>query len=104
MSDFNHSVIEAALREREVELTTRGRRTGKPHRTTLWISTDGRRVFIRSGGGLARDWPRNLLRSGEGVLKVGSLEIPVNATHVTDPAQARSVSELVSRKYGLNRP
>jgi deazaflavin-dependent oxidoreductase (nitroreductase family) len=104
MGDFDRSVIEAAVREREVELTTQGRRTGKAHRTTLWISSDGRLLFVRSGGGLGRDWPRNLLARGRGVLKVGSIEVPVVARHLTDPAQARSVSELVSRKYGINRP
>ena len=64
MSYFSASVIEAAASEREVELTTYGRRTGRAHRTTLWISSDGRRVFVRSGGGLGRDWPRNLLAQG----------------------------------------
>src|SRR5947209_2327952 len=104
MSYFSASVIEAAASEREVELTTYGRRTGRAHRTTLWISSDGRRVFVRSGGGLGRDWPRNLLAQGRGVLQVGALEVPVTARHLTDPAEARAVSELVSRKYGVKRP
>lgn len=97
---FRQVVLEAAAREREVELTTYGRRTGRLHRTTVWISTDGRRLFVRSGGGLARDWPRNLLARGDGVLHVSGVDVPVLARHVTDPARARSVTQLVVDKYG----
>ena len=100
MSEFTPDVIESAAREREVELTTYGRRTGRPHRTVLWLSGDGRRLFIRSGGGLGRDWPRNLLARAEGVLHLGGLDVPVRARHLADPAEARSVTDLVAGKYG----
>ena len=100
MSEFSKSVLEAAAREREVEFTTYGRKTGKTHRTTIWVSGDGGRLFIRSGGGLGRDWPQNLLARGHGVLHVGGMDVPVQAQHVTEPGEARSVSELVIRKYG----
>lgn len=100
MSEFSKSVLEAAAREREAEFTTYGRKTGKTHRTTIWVSGDDRRLFIRSGGGLGRDWPQNLLARGHGVLHVGGMDVPVQAQHVTDLGEARSVSELVIRKYG----
>lgn len=93
-------MLEAAAREREVELTTYGRRTGNPHRTTIWVSSDGRRLFVRSGGGLGRHWTRNLLARNQGVLHVGGLDVPVQARHLTDPAAARSVADFVIRKYG----
>jgi hypothetical protein len=49
---------------REVDLTTFGRATGRPSRSTVWITTDGLgRIHIRSGQGLTRDWPRNELAS-----------------------------------------
>jgi len=100
MSEFSQSILEAAAREREVGFTTYGRKTGKTHRTTIWLSGDGKRLFIRSGGGLGRDWPRNLLASGHGVLHVGGMDVPVQGLHVTDPSEARSVSGLVIQKYG----
>jgi len=100
MSEFSQSVLEAAAHEREVGFTTYGRRTGKAHRTTIWVSGDGKRLFIRSGGGLGRQWPQNLRASGHGVLHVGGMDVPVQGHHVTDPSEARSVSELVIRKYG----
>jgi deazaflavin-dependent oxidoreductase (nitroreductase family) len=100
MGGFSQEVLEAAAREREVELITYGRKTGRPHRTTIWVWGDGRRLFIRSGGGMGRDWPQNLLAHGRAVLRLGDLEVPVVPRHVSDPAEARSLHPLVVRKYG----
>jgi deazaflavin-dependent oxidoreductase (nitroreductase family) len=99
VAGFAPHVLAAAATEREIELTTYGRRTGSAHRKVLWLSTDGTRLFVRSGGGPGRDWPRNLLARPEGVLHVGGHDVPVGARHL-DPAEARSVTELVIRKYG----
>jgi hypothetical protein len=102
MPEFDPETLDAVAREREVRFTTDGRRSGKPHAVTIWISTDGRRVFIRSGGGLSRDWPRNLLASGTGILRVGGKDVRVRGRHVTDSTEARQVTGLVIRKYGTS--
>lgn len=99
MASFSTEVLDAAAREREVSLTTRGRKTGNDHSTVIWVWGDGRRLFIRSGGGLGRDWPRNLLAQAQGVLDLGGLAVRVRARHL-DPAEARSVGPLINRKYG----
>jgi len=93
-------VIEAARREKEVTLTTIGRQTGQPRRVTIWITTDGEHLFVRSGGGLQRHWPQNLLGRGEATLRLGGRSIKVRPRHVTDPSEARAVSGLVRKKYG----
>ena len=99
MASFSPDVLDAAAREREAALTTRGRKTGSPHRIVLWVWGDGQRLFVRSGGGPGRDWPRNLLARPEGVLHVGGHDVPVQARHL-DTGEARSVSPFVARKYG----
>lgn len=101
MSGFDREVIEAAQRHREVTLTTHGRNTGRPYRVTIWLTTDGERLFVRSGGGLARHWPQNLLAGRRATLELGRLEVEVEPRHVTDPAEARAISHLVGGKYGL---
>ena len=93
-------VIDAARHEREVTLTTSGRRTGKPHAVTVWISTDGQHLYIRSGEGLGRDWPQNLLARGEGVLTIGGRDVRVRARLVRDEDEARATSHLARAKYG----
>ena len=104
MSGFTSAILEAAMREREVDLTTYGRRTGRPARVTLWVWGDGGRLYVRAGGGMGRDWPRNLLARGRGVLHVAGLDVPVRARHVTDPAEARLGARLIERKYGRSVP
>ena len=100
VSRFDRRVIEAASTVPEVELTTRGRRSGRPLPVTVWVSTDGERIFIRSGGGLGRHWPQNLLTHGKATLRLGELAVEVTPRHVTDPEEARAVSHLVRGKYG----
>ncbi|HSS61318.1 MAG TPA: nitroreductase family deazaflavin-dependent oxidoreductase [Candidatus Limnocylindrales bacterium] len=100
MAKFAPEVYEAAAREREVVLTTTGRKTGKPRRVTIWISTDGEHLFVRSGEGLKRNWPQNLLANGAGELRLGARTVKVKAAHVTDPDKARATSLLVRKKYG----
>ena len=100
MASFSDDVLKAAAREREVTLTTVGRKSGKEHRVTIWITTDGTRLHIRSGQGLRRQWPQNLIARGEGELQLGKLRVKVKPRLVTDPAEARAVSALYRKKYG----
>lgn len=102
MAGFERTVLDAAAREREIELTTWGRKSGNSERKILWIFSDGERLFIRSGGGLQRDWPRNFIASGRGILHVDGHDVPVIGRHVTDSELAREVSSLAIRKYQSN--
>jgi deazaflavin-dependent oxidoreductase (nitroreductase family) len=97
---FSREILHAAGKQKEVTLTTYGRKTGKPVPVTIWISTDGNRLFIRSGGGLGRNWPQNLQARDEAVLELGGRSIKVRARHVTDPTEARAASQLARNKYG----
>jgi len=97
---FPPDVIEAVKSEKEVKLTTRGRKTGKPRTVTIWVTTDGKRIFVRSGGGMERDWPQNLMARGEAELKVGTHSIKVRPRQLTDPSEARATSQLAREKYG----
>ena len=92
--------FEAAANQKQVTLTTTGRKSGKPRRVTIWIATDGRRLFVRSGQGFRRDWPQNLQARGEATLQLGGRPIKVRPRHVADPDEARAVSGLIRNKYG----
>jgi deazaflavin-dependent oxidoreductase (nitroreductase family) len=86
---FDRAILEAAAREQEVDLTTFGRKSGKASRRTVWIMPIGDRLYLRSGLGMARDWPKNLLANGRGVLHIAGQDLPVTARHVSDPHEAR---------------
>jgi hypothetical protein len=100
VSTFSQDVIDAAKNEREVAFTTFGRKTGKPYGVTIFVVTDGHRLFIVSGQGMARQWPQNLAARGNGVRHFGPLDVHVKSRHVTDPGEIRMVSELYGSKYG----
>ena len=102
MAEFSQDVIEAAARQREVQITTYGRKTGRPHRVTVWVSGDNGRLFVRSGGGLGRDWPQNLLTGGRGVLHVGGMDVPIRARRLVDVAETRAAAGHLVRKYRVN--
>jgi deazaflavin-dependent oxidoreductase (nitroreductase family) len=101
---FDPAIIETAGREKEIELTTFGRKTGKPSRRIMWITALGGRIYVRSGLGLGRDWPQNLLANGRAVLHLAGQDIPVRARHVTSPAEARAMHAPVKAKYNAERP
>lgn len=102
MAGFDEAVLHAIATQREIELTTWGRKTGKPSKVILWITGGDGRVFVRSGGGLKRDWPRNFLARGHAVLHVGGHDVSVTGKHVEDPSLARQVSSMMARKYQSN--
>jgi len=69
---------------------------------TIWIVTDGKKVYIRSGQGLKRHWPQNLLARPEGTLQLDGKAVRVKSRHISDPAEARHSSTLYSPKYGVS--
>lgn len=93
-------MIDAAKNEREVTFTTFGRKTGQPYDVTIFIVTDGHRLFILSGQGMTRQWPQNLAARGDGVLHLGGFDVHVKSRHVIDPGETRMISELYASKYG----
>jgi hypothetical protein len=99
MAAFDAALLSACATTREVELTTFGRRTGRAARVIIWVVTDGERVYIRSGQGLTRDWPRNLLARGRAVLHVEGRDVPVRGA-LLPAEEGRRVSGLVAAKYG----
>jgi deazaflavin-dependent oxidoreductase (nitroreductase family) len=102
MKQFPKDVLDAVAKEKEVRLTTYGRSTGKESSVTIWVVTDGDKVYIRSGQGLKRHWPKNLLARPEGTVQLDGKVVHFKSRHVTDPAEARHSSKLYGPKYGTN--
>jgi deazaflavin-dependent oxidoreductase (nitroreductase family) len=100
-----NDLASAAATAREVDLTTFGRKSGRPSRNTIWITTDAQgRIHIRSGQGLVRDWPQNLMANGRAILHIDGKDVPVQARHVTDRAELLASRDAVKAKYGRELP
>lgn len=100
MNQFPKDVLDAVAKEKEVRLTTYGRKTGKESSVTIWVVTDGNKVYIRSGQGLIRHWPKNLLERPDGILQLDGKSVRFRSRHITDLAEARHSSKLYAPKYG----
>ena len=101
---FDPAILETAAREKEIELTTYGRKTGKASRRIMWITVIGDRLYVRSGLGLGRDWPQNLLANDRAILHMAGQDIAVRARHVTEAEEARAMHAPVKAKYDAARP
>jgi hypothetical protein len=96
----------AGTRERIIDITTRGRRTGRAHRIEIFFYRAAGTTYLCSGaGGGATDWHANLLADPDFTfhLKNGvRADLPARATPVTDPAERQAVlAEIVA---DLNQP
>jgi hypothetical protein len=104
VDQFPKDVIESIRNEREVGLTTYGRQTGKASTVTIWVVTDGNTVYIRSGQGMSRHWPKNLQARSEGLLLIDGKVLRFKSRHVIDASEARHSSKLYGPKYGPGSP
>lgn len=104
MKRFSEDVLESIRDEPEVTLTTYGRKTGEPATVTIWIVTDGHKVYIRSGQGMRRHWPKNLQARPEGLIQVKGQVVRFTSRHVSEASEARHSSELYGPKYGPSSP
>jgi deazaflavin-dependent oxidoreductase (nitroreductase family) len=100
---FDRTLLQTASHEKEVEITTFGRKSGKASRRIIWITELDDKLYVRSGLGLTRDWPKNLLANGRAILHIAGQDVPVRARHVTDPAEARAMHAPVKQKYNAER-
>lgn len=53
-------------------LTTTGRKSGKPHTIEIWFSLDGATMYLLSGGGDQADWVKNIRKTRDVRVRVGS--------------------------------
>lgn len=90
----------AALRDaEEIELVTRGRRTGKDHAVTLWSAYADGLLWLR--GDPDADWYRNLMAHAECRIRVGKTELRGTRLENDDEAaDLRRLVDLWRSKYG----
>ncbi|MGC4880659.1 nitroreductase family deazaflavin-dependent oxidoreductase [Micromonospora sp. DT43] len=75
---------QALERQRTIEITTTGRRSGQPRRTETWRYRAGGRYWLTGSPG-SRDWYANMLAHPEFTLHLADRDLPAQARPVTDP-------------------
>ncbi|MGH2766182.1 MAG: nitroreductase family deazaflavin-dependent oxidoreductase, partial [Actinomycetota bacterium] len=80
-------------------VTTRGRRTGRPHQIEIWFGQRDGTLYVLSGGGDRSDWVRNLLADPRVEVRVGDRARPAVGRVVEDPAEEAEARHLLAAKY-----
>ncbi|GAB6903072.1 nitroreductase/quinone reductase family protein [Kineosporia succinea] len=96
----------AGTRERIIDITTTGRRTGRPRRIEIFFYRALGNTYLCSGaGGGATDWHANLLAHPDFVVHLKNgvhADLPARAETVTDPHERQAV--LTHIVADLNQP
>ena len=89
----------AAVSDRSTcRITTRGRRTGKPHSRIIWFVVEDTVLYLGTLNP-RRDWVRNAQKNPDVELDLGALRVRGRLSTITDPALDTHVHELIAGKY-----
>jgi deazaflavin-dependent oxidoreductase (nitroreductase family) len=80
-------------------VTTRGRRTGRPHEIEIWFGVVGEVLYLICGDGGGADWYRNLVADPAVSVRIDGLVRRGRAYLVTDPGERRAVAQVMGPKY-----
>lgn len=80
-------------------VTTRGRRTGRPHEIEIWCVAVGDALYLMAGSGERSDTVRNARANPAVTVRVGDDTRAATATVVTDPDEDARVRAAMVAKY-----
>jgi len=88
------------VKERTLRITTRGRKTGKPHTVTIWFGADDKgRMFVSSLR--KRDWVKNILANPEVEVTIKGVTRKMRAAVVESEEDKQLIRSIWRKKYGL---
>lgn len=94
----------SSARDRTIDITTTGARTGRPRRIEIWFHRVEGRLYL-SGMPGTRSWAANLLANPSFTVHLKHdvlADLPASATPVTDEAERRAI--LTQIVDDLNQP
>ena len=81
------------------DVTTIGRRSGRPHRIEIWFGLIDEAMYLISGNGPGADWYRNALANPAVTVDLAGRTFTATARPVTDDVERRLVGDLMGAKY-----
>jgi len=91
--------MERVKDERFVHLTTKGRRTGRPHTVELWFALSGGSVYL-SHEGERTDWMKNLARESAVTVRIDGVTSWASARVAEGAARELGKRALYEKYYG----
>lgn len=93
---MDERVLDALARDRTIDITTTGAKSGRPQRIEIWTWVADGTVYLTGSPG-RRDWYANLKANPDFTLHVK------RGLHLDLPARARPIEDLVERRDVLTR-
>jgi len=101
------SIELARLRQVAGKQTTRlthyGRKTGKPHKVTIWFVLDGDRLYIGTAN-VNHQWVQNVQKTPQVKLSITGENVEGTARFLTDRVEHERAMAAIRRKYWMFRP
>ena len=100
MSKANHDLRERLTREREIDISVLGRKSGKASSRPVWFVMEGDFLYLLPVQGSETQWYKNVLHDPRIKISVGDASGDFRATPITDSGVVRNVAEKFKAKYG----
>jgi deazaflavin-dependent oxidoreductase (nitroreductase family) len=102
---MDEKILGALQRDRTIDITTIGRKSGQPRRIEIWFYRADGRYFL-SGSPGRRAWVANLLVHPEFTFHLkGSVraDLPARAQQISDPAERRAIFTTILKDLQMSR-
>jgi deazaflavin-dependent oxidoreductase (nitroreductase family) len=80
-------------------LTTKGRKTGRPHTIEIWFGLRDATLYVLSGGGDRSDWVKNIQAEPIVDVRIRDRSVPGAARVVEDGEEEMAARRLLAAKY-----
>lgn len=90
-------------RKRELQITVRGRRSGKTHTTPVWFVLKANKIHLLPVSGSDTNWYKNILVDPSMTLTVDGNHIKVTAKSIDKPDLVEETIEMFKAKYGAEQ-
>ena len=98
--------VRAALSsERTIDITTTGRKSGKPRRKEIWFHNVDGRIFITGMPG-RRGWYANLIANPDFIFHLKesvTADLPARAIAIVDPDERRRLLVIITGRIGATK-
>ena len=102
---MDERVQQALQQDRVIDITTVGRKSGRPRRKEIWFHNLDGRLYITGRPG-PRDWYSNMLANPDFTFHLkqsAQADLPARATPVLDPGRRREILSGIHQKLGGDR-
>ena len=102
---MDETIKQALERDRTIDITTIGKKSGRPRRKEIWFHNLDGSLYITGTPG-SRDWYANLVANPEFTFHLKQsvqADLPAQATPIVDPGQRRKIIAGIIQKIGGDR-